>query len=95
MFVVLLTFSAQKDQAGKHMQGHKDWLQRGFDDGVFLAAGGLAANRGGAILAHNTTRTDLEARTALDPFVTAQVVNAEFIEFTPSRVDPRVDFLLG
>ena len=38
MFVVLLKFAANRDQAGRHMDGHKAWLQRGFDDGVFVLA---------------------------------------------------------
>lgn len=94
MYVVLLTFSDKRDDAGKHMQGHKDWLQRGFDDGVFLIAGSLQPNRGGAILAHNVTHVDLEARVADDPFVTANVVGAEILEIAPSRADPRLNFLL-
>ena len=36
MFFVLLRFSGNKDQARQFMQGHRDWIQSGFDDGVFL-----------------------------------------------------------
>jgi len=35
MFVVLLKFSGNKAQAGQFMEGHKNWIKRGFDDGVF------------------------------------------------------------
>lgn len=95
MYVVLLTFGDKKSEAGQYMQGHKDWLQRGFDDGVFLMAGSLQPNRGGAIIVHNIARSDLEARVADDPFVAANVVCAEILEVAPSRVDSRLNFLLG
>ena len=36
MFVVLLRFSDNKDQASEFMEGHNAWIKRGFDDGVFL-----------------------------------------------------------
>ena len=41
MFVLLLKFSENKDRAAAFMQGHKDWIKRGFDEGVFLLAGSL------------------------------------------------------
>jgi hypothetical protein len=39
MFIVLLKFSSDKDRAGQFMDGHKAWIKRGFDDGVFSAEG--------------------------------------------------------
>ena len=49
MFVVLLKFSSNKAQAGQFMEGHKAWIKRGFDDGVFLLAGNLQPSLGGGI----------------------------------------------
>ena len=94
MFVVTLRFSANKAQAGQHMDGHREWLERGFDDGVFLLAGSLQSNRGGGIVAHNTSLADLESRVDADPFVAEDVVTAEILEIEPSRADARLDFLL-
>jgi len=95
MFVVLLRFADNKGQAGQFMDGHKDWIKRGFDDGVFLMAGSLQPNAGGAIVAHNTSPSDLRARVNDDPFVKHNVVSAEILEITPSRADERLKFLLG
>ena len=94
MFVVLLRFGANKAQAGAFMAGHNAWLERGFDDGVFLLAGSLRPNLGGGILAHNASRTDLERRVQDDPFVAENVVTAEILEITPSRADDRLKFML-
>ena len=95
MFIVLLKFSDNKDQAGQHMAGHNDWLRRGFEDGVFLLAGSLQPGLGGGIVAHGTTREDLERRVNDDLFVAQDVVRVEIHEIEPARADARLEFLLG
>ena len=94
MFVVLLRFSDNKGKAGQFMDGHMEWLKRGFGDGVFLLAGSLQPKLGGAILAHDTSLTDLKSRVNADPFVAEGVVKAEILEIDPSKADPRLDFLI-
>ena len=92
MFVVLRRF-ADKSKAAPLMESHKAWIKRGFDDGVFLLAGGLQPVLGGGILAHNTSLADLQSRVSDDPFVAEQVVTAEILEIAPSRVDDRLSVL--
>ena len=94
MFIVLLKFSENKDQASQFMEGHKEWIKRGFDEGVFLLAGSLQPNMGGGILAQNASLSDLQSRVNEDPFVAENVVSAEIIEITPSITDERLEFLL-
>ena len=94
MFIVALKFSDNKGQAGQFMEGHKEWIKRGFDDGVFLLAGSLQPNLGGGIVAHNTSLSDLQSRVNDDPFVAENVVSAEILEISPSRTDERLEFLL-
>jgi uncharacterized protein YciI len=95
MFIVLLKFSANKGQAGPVLQGHPEWLKRGFDDGVFMLAGSLQPQLGGGILAHNTSLPKLQARVKDDPFVAQNVVSAEILELAPAKADERLKFLLG
>ena len=94
MFIVLLKFSDNKDKVSQFMEGHKEWLQRGFDDGVFLLAGSLQPDLGGGIVAHNTSLSELQSRVNTDPFVAKNVVKAEVLEINPSRADARLSFLL-
>ena len=94
MFIVLLKFSDNKGKASQFMEGHKEWIKRGFDDGVFLMVGSLQPNLGGGVVAHNTTLSDLQSRVDTDPFVVEKVVEAELLEITPSKADARLDFLL-
>ncbi len=95
MFVVLLKFSRNKAQAGDFMEGHKEWIKRGFDEGVFLLAGSLQPGLGGAIVAHNASLEALQNRVSEDPFVVENVVTAEVLEIAASRADERLNFLLG
>jgi uncharacterized protein YciI len=95
MFIVLLRFSANKSRAGQFMEGHKAWIKRGFDDGVFLLVGSLQPNLGGGILAHNASLADLQSRVNDDPFVAENVVSAEILEITPSRADERLQSVFG
>ena len=93
MFIVLLKFSDNKEQAGQHMDGHNEWLKRGFDDGVFILAGSLQPSLGGGVVAHNTTQEDLMSRVNEDPFVREKVVTAEILEIAPAKADERLQFL--
>lgn len=95
MFIVLLTFSENKSQAGQFMEGHNEWIKRGFDDGVFCLVGSLQPSLGGGIVAHNTSLEELQARVNDDPFVAENVVSAEVLEISPAKADPRMEFLLG
>ena len=94
MYIVQLVFSDNKSSASQYMPGHIEWLNRGFDDGVFLLSGSLQPEMGGAILADNTSVKELNDRLAQDPFVTENVVTAKIVEITPSRTDKRLEFLI-
>lgn len=93
MFLVLLRFTGDRSRASQLMDGHKRWIDRGFADGIFSLVGSLQPNAGGAVLAHGISLPELQARVNEDPFVVENLVNAEILEVTPSRVDDRLAFL--
>jgi len=95
MFIILLKFSDNKSQASQFMEGHNEWIKRGFDDGVFSLVGSLQPNLGGGIVAHNTSLADLQNRVNDDPFVAENVVSTEILEITPAKTDERLKFLLN
>lgn len=81
-------------EAGFGAARHREWIERGFDDGVFLLVGSLQPNLGSRILASNTSRSDLQSRVDTDPIVVEKVVKAEILEIAPAKADTRLDFLL-
>lgn len=100
MFIVLLKFSGNKQQAAEFMQGHKSWIKNGMDDGVFILVGSLkpilsSDIGGGSILAHNCSLEELQQRINQDPFVVEDIVSAEIVEVSPNQADERLSFLLN
>lgn len=96
VFFVLLEFSenrASRENTRRFMAAHAAWIDRGLADGVFLLVGSLEPNLGGAVVAHDTSREELEARVRADPFVAEGVVTARVLEFSVARTDPRLRFL--
>ncbi len=94
MFIILLKFSENKGKAGEFMEGHNEWIKRGFEDGVFLLVGSLQPGQGGSVIAHNTSLTKLQARVNEDPFVIENVVTADILEIDPKKADDRLSFLV-
>jgi uncharacterized protein YciI len=94
MFIILLKFGENKAKAPDLMQAHKDWIDQGFKDGVFMLVGSLQPNQGGAVLAHNSSREDIEMRVRDDPFVAEKVVEAEILELSPARAMDQIKFLI-
>lgn len=92
MFAITLRF-ADKSKAPPLMEAHNAWINRGFDDGVFLLTGSLQPAAGGMILAHGESREAIEARVHADPFVAEGVVRAEILAVAPGRTDARLSFL--
>jgi len=100
MFIILLKFSENKSKAGEFMEGHNAWIQRGFDDGIFLLVGSLQPGLGGSVIAHNTALSELQERVNNDPFVAENIVaenivSAEILEIDAKKADERLSFLVG
>ena len=70
------------------------WVKRGLDESVFFLVGSIEPERGGAILAHGISLSDLKKRVDEDPFVSEKIVSAEILEVTPFKTDKRLKFLL-
>ncbi len=93
MYIVLLRFSANKSQAPAHMAAHREWLQKGIADGVFLLAGSIRPGLGGAILAAGPSSAALQARIDQDPFVVHDIVKAEILDIAPNHTVPGLALL--
>lgn len=93
MFIIILRFSDNKASAGQYADGHKEWVEKGYADGVFFLTGSLHPQAGGVVIAQDKSLADIEARVNQDPFVAQKVVEAEILELTPLQTDTRLAFL--
>jgi len=95
VFILTLDYLAPLDAIDQALEAHRVWVARGYREGVFLLSGPKTPRTGGAILAHECDRAELESRIAEDPFVTAGLVRYTVHEVTPTTTDPRLAFLIG
>ena len=93
MYVVSLTYRVPQEIVDFHNDAHIEWLQKAFDDGVFIAAGRKVPRTGGLLLSQ-ADRDVLDASLARDPFYTNGVADFEVLEFHAGRVAPGYEILL-
>lgn len=93
MFIVLLSFGANKHLANEFIESHKAWIKQGLSDKVFLLVGSKQPIAGGCILAAGESLEALQERVACDPFVAQGIVTAEIIHVTPHQLDERLAFI--
>ena len=95
MHIVLLKFGPNRSQAAQWMDEHKEWIEKGISDGVFLLAGSLENAQGGALLTIKLNKAEVVARVMEDPFVKYRVVEPEIISIAPSLVAEGLAELMG
>lgn len=94
MYIIFLEFTEKRDKAKEYMQGHKAWLESGFQQGWFVLTGSLKGSMGGGILAHSASLDRLSRFVNEDPFVRAGIVAPKIIELDAFKVDERLKFLI-
>ncbi|MBY8829255.1 YciI family protein [Hephaestia mangrovi] len=91
--LILLTYVAPLADVDAQLKAHIDWLEVGFDEGVFLVAGRRTPRTGGVILARGEADAVTEVARS-DPFVTSGVASFEVVPFSVSFAAPAINDLL-
>jgi uncharacterized protein YciI len=92
MYIVLLRL-ADDTKVPEHLDGHRRWLQRGFEENVFFLTGGIPWVGGGAIIAAGLSPDALSKRLDEDPFIVHGVATPDVVELETTMTDPRLAFL--
>jgi uncharacterized protein YciI len=92
--LILLSYEAPLHEVDEQMKAHVDWLEIGFDQGVFLVAGRRNPRTGGVILARGYADALTEVAKS-DPFVTSGVASFEVVPFNASFAHPALADLLA
>lgn len=89
MFVIIGTYTRPFDRTDPLVSEHLAFIDRCYDDGLFVASGPRHPFTGGLIIARGDDESRLRALLAEDPFTRAAFAEYEVLQFTPSRaVDP-------
>ena len=92
MFILSLTYVKPTEEADRLMQPHMDWVNEGYDRGMFLASGRKNPRTGGVILARGE-QAEVEAYVAADPFTVEGVAVYEVTEVAVTRTAAGLDAL--
>ena len=92
--LILLSYETPLTEVDAQMKAHVDWLEVGFDEGVFLIAGRRNPRTGGVILARGHADKVTEVAKS-DPFVTSGVASFEVVPFNASFAAPAIADLLA
>ncbi|MDH4439543.1 MAG: YciI family protein [Rhizobium sp.] len=84
MFILSLTYVKPIEEADRFMAPHMDWVNAGYDTGMFLASGRKNPRTGGVVLAKGE-RAAIEAYVAADPFTIEGVAVYEVTEVAVTR----------
>ncbi len=84
IYIVALSYLRPPEYIQAHLDAHRRWLANHIQAGRILAAGPNADKSGGIVLASCTSRVELDAMMAEDPFVTQGMVAVSVQGFEPS-----------
>jgi uncharacterized protein YciI len=85
MFIVSLTYEVPLAEIDAHLEAHRDFLDRHFATGAFLASGPKVPRTGGVILAAVAEREALDRILAEDPFQRNGLASYAIEAFRPTR----------
>jgi uncharacterized protein YciI len=91
MYVIDLTYLASLDAIDDALEAHRQFLDKHFAAGIFIAAGPKVPRDGGVILATNIDRAQLDALLASDPFAVQGLARYTVTEFKATRIGPGVN----
>ncbi|MFE4545115.1 YciI family protein [Arthrobacter sp. NPDC056727] len=84
LFVIDLIYLADLVEVERHLNEHRNFLERQYEAGIFLASGRKEPRTGGVILAAGNL-SDVLAVLENDPFRTHGVAEYSITEFVPTK----------
>jgi uncharacterized protein YciI len=91
MFIVTLTYLKHVEEVDALMPGHIEWLNQGYDDGLFVASGRRIPRTGGVILARSGDERALVDFLARDPFAIHGAARFDVVEFSATKTAPGLE----
>ncbi|MCD6055322.1 MAG: hypothetical protein K0R12_284 [Gammaproteobacteria bacterium] len=93
MLVIELTYKTPLEKVDQFVQAHRAFLQRYYDEGLFLVSGPQEPRTGGIIIAL-ADKSRLKAIIKNDPFYQEGIADYRFIEFKPVKYHSELSGLL-
>ena len=81
MFILSLTYLTDNENVDQFLPGHNDFLQKYYDNGLFICSGPKIPRNGGVILCRAKSLQDVRELIEEDPFKTNGIAKYEITEF--------------
>ena len=94
MVIIEVTYIKPLSEADKFLEAHVQFLERYYEQGIFIASGRKVPRDGGVILAL-TDKASAAEIIKDDPFHQQDIAEYHLIEFEPSKHDPRLRDILS
>ena len=94
MFLIDINYIVPLEEVDKQMEGHKQYLQKYFDQKIFIVAGRKVPRTGGLILAIADSKETVEKIITEDPYHQHKVADITVTEFSTPRFHPALEPLL-
>lgn len=88
MFIISLHYTAPLEQLDAHMAAHVTFLNRYYQQHIFLTSGRKVPRTGGIILARAESKEQLEQIMTEDPFCKNGLAEVTITEFLNSQMHP-------
>lgn len=85
MFLLLSRYVKPVEEIDRVLPEHRAFLDRYYENGLFVVSGPQEPRSGGVILTRDATRDEIEAALAEDPFVREGVSAYEILEFRVTK----------
>lgn len=93
MFIVSIHYTCELSEVEKHLAAHVEYLDKYYQQGVFLASGRKEPRTGGVILAKASSREELEQVLNEDPFKQHGLGDYQVTEFLPTKTASELEFM--
>lgn len=85
LFIVILRYIVPLSEIDTHRQKHLEFLDEYYSKGNLISSGRQNPPNGGVIIAKATSRKELEAILAQDPFYIERLAEYQIFEFIPTK----------
>lgn len=81
MFILTLTYQTTLDRVDQFLPGHNQFLQKYFENGMFICSGPQIPRTGGIIMCRSASLDTVKNLIEEDPFKIGGVAHYEITEF--------------
>jgi uncharacterized protein YciI len=85
VYAVITTYVRPLEVVDRHRAAHLQWVKEQYAAGRLLVSGRRTPPGGGVLIVRCSSRAELDAVLAEDPFVEAGVIEHAVYEFAPTR----------